>query len=84
MTTESMEDEAAASRPGAGTITLTIDADLASRLAAFRRRHPESAARNEDAIRHILRLWLTENGYDGLRHEDDGRRPEALNASNDD
>lgn len=84
MTIEELEDEAAVSGSGTGRLTLTIDDDLAARLAAFRCRNPQTAKRDEDAIRHILRLWLTENGYDGLRHEVDGTRPEALNASNDD
>ena len=82
--TEILKDEETGSIPGVRRITITIDEDLAYRLATFRCRHGDAAGRNEDAIRHILRLWLTENGYNGLEHEDAGRRPEALNASNDD
>ena len=63
-------------------LSIPIDDDLAARLAAFACRNPEFATR-EDAVRHILRHWLTENGYNGS-HEDAGTRPEALNASNDD
>ena len=81
---EILNDDETASHSGGNRVTIAIDEDLASRLATFRCRHPESGGRNEDAIRHILRLWLTENGYDGLEHEDQGTRPEALNASNDD
>ncbi len=80
---EAMQDDATGSGPGTASIRVSIDDDLASRLAAFSCRHPDYADRREDAIRHILRLWLTENGYDG-RHADAGTRPEALNASNDD
>lgn len=67
---------------GETRLTVTIDEDLAMRLSTFHRRNPEMPDQAE-AVRHILRLWLTENGYDGL-HGDDGTRPEALNASNDD
>ncbi len=81
MTIDNASDDATASR--SERITVTMDEDLAARLATFRRRHRDVADRDEDAIRHILRQWLTENGYYGL-HEEDGTRPEALNASNDD
>ncbi|MGN6549111.1 MAG: hypothetical protein ACTHJ3_04350 [Pararhizobium sp.] len=73
---------AADDRPADG-LTIPMDDDLASRLAAFRRQNPDFMT-IEEATRHILRLWLTENGYDGLVHADAGRRPDALNASNDD
>lgn len=67
---------------GETSLTVTLDGELASGLSTFLSRNPEMPAPAE-AVRHILRLWLTENGYDGV-HEDDGTRPEALNASNDD
>lgn len=64
------------------TLSITLDADLAARLAAFVCRNPDFAG-PEEAARRILRRWLAENGFDGAR-EDEGIRPEALNASNDD
>lgn len=70
------------SGPAAEQLTFPLDRDLSMRLSMFQCRNPD-LGRTEDAVRHILRLWLTENGYDGV-HEDLGRRPEALNASNDD
>jgi hypothetical protein len=63
-------------------VSFPLDADLVMRLELFQCRNPDFT-RRDDAVRHILRLWLTENGYDGV-HEDLGRRPEMLNASNDD
>lgn len=68
---------------GPHELAVPMDADLAARLAAFQRQNPDFMT-IEDAARHIMRLWLTENGYDGLAHADAGRRPDALNASNDD
>lgn len=63
-------------------LSIPMDEDLAARFAAFSCRNRDFATR-EEAARHILRLWLTENGYNGV-HQDAGTRPEALNASNDD
>jgi hypothetical protein len=63
-------------------LDLSLDEDLAAGLAAYRRR-ASAAPSLEGDVRHILRLWLTENGY-MPDVADEGLTPDALNASNDD
>lgn len=62
-------------------LDLSLDEDLSAGLAAYRRK-ASAAPSLEGDIRHILRLWLTENGY-MPEVADEGLMPDALNASND-
>lgn len=79
--TDTSDTEAASGAQARHSILL--DDDLAARLAAFIARNSEFAGREEAALRHVVRLWLTEHGYDGT-HADAGTPPQRLNASNDD
>lgn len=83
MTDHPESDPAGRPQDGQSRIDLQFDHDLAMRLAAFIGRNSEFAGRPDAAARHILRLWLTEHGYDGA-HADAGTPPDRLNASNDD
>jgi hypothetical protein len=73
---------AEAAKDKSSVLSVPMDDDLVARFASFSCRNRDFETR-EEAARHILRLWLTENGYNGV-HQDAGTRPEALNASNDD
>lgn len=65
-----------------GLVELSLDEDLATALAAYRRQSSVAPSLEGD-IRYILRRWLSENGY-LEQPADEGLKPDALNASNDD
>lgn len=66
------------------SLTLALPADLTAALDRFSRHHGANMPR-EEALLRAFRAWALENGF--LHPEDDGKsgkRPEDLNATNDD
>ena len=66
------------------TVTVALPADLTAALDRFSRLDGANLPRDEALLR-AFRAWALENGF--LHPEDDGRnakRPEDLNAANDD